>query len=234
MEVSIVFVLVSSFVVVVVTVIVAGFLAFVVLRTWICFPLCSHFAHLAHDDVSTFKLRTNPTEANSQIYEMRVRTFKTGTVEQFILWKRDLNKVLVGQNVTALMQKFAMARRLLDGNALAAFNEEATALQNVETEATFEFCLQALAKHLFPKYALVAQKQWFRQSVHKKPGLRTREWLARLTKINEMLVEFPPNFDATQKIPEDESKDIASSSLEFLKSGEPFGSNMTFNLCKKA
>jgi hypothetical protein len=38
--------------------------------------------------------------------------------------------------------------------------------------------------------------------------MRTREWLARLIEINEMLVEFPPNFNNEQKIPEDELKDI--------------------------
>jgi hypothetical protein len=100
-----------------------------------------------------------------------------------------------------------MARRLLDGDALAAFNKEATTL-HAESNVNFGKSLQALAKHVFPKYALATQKQWFRRSVHKKPGLRTREWLARLTEINEMLPEFPPNFNDAQKIPEDELKDI--------------------------
>jgi hypothetical protein len=78
--------------------------------------------------VSTFKLRTNPTEVDSQVYELKVRTFRTGTAEQFIIWKRDLEKVLNGQNVTGSTEKFAMARRLLDGDALATFNKEATTL----------------------------------------------------------------------------------------------------------
>jgi hypothetical protein len=81
------------------------------------------------DLVSSFKLRTNPSEADSRIYEMKVRAYRMGTPEQFILWKRDLEKVLTGQNVVAPPDKFAMARRLLDGDALAAFNKEATTLR---------------------------------------------------------------------------------------------------------
>jgi hypothetical protein len=159
------------------------------------------------DLVSTFKLRTNPSDIDSQIFELKVRTYRTGTPEQFIMWKRDLEKVLTGQNVVGPPDKFAMARRLLDGDALAAFNKEAATLRT-ENNANFGRSLQALAQHVFPKYALATQKQWFRRSIHKAQGMRTREWLARLIEINEMLVEFPPNFNNEQKIPEDELKDI--------------------------
>jgi hypothetical protein len=159
------------------------------------------------DLVNSFKLWTNSSEVDSQIYETKVRTYQTGTPEQFILWKRDLEKVLTGQNVTGPPDKYAMARRLLDGDALAAFNKEAMTLWT-ETNVNFSKCLQALATHVFPKYALATQKQWFRRSVHKHRDMSTREWLAWLTEINEMLVEFPPNFNQQQKIPEDELKDI--------------------------
>jgi hypothetical protein len=71
-----------------------------------------------NEDVSVFRIRTNPTDKDSQTYDMKVLTFHTGTVEEFLLWKKDLNKVLVGQNVLSAPDKFAMTRRLLDGDAL--------------------------------------------------------------------------------------------------------------------
>ena len=108
------------------------------------------------EDVSTFKLRTNPTDKDSQIYDMKVLTFKSGTVEEYILWKKDLKKVLMGQNVTSGPNKFAMTRRVLDGDALAAF-EKAAEEEAVETVVSFSKCLEKLAEHVFPKNALVTQ-----------------------------------------------------------------------------
>lgn len=57
-----------------------------------------------------FKLRTNPHDKDSQTYDMKVLTFHTGRVEDFLLWKKDLNKVLVGQNVQSAQDKYAMTR----------------------------------------------------------------------------------------------------------------------------
>jgi hypothetical protein len=49
--------------------------------------------------VTSFKLRCNPTDSSSLQYELKVRSFSTGTVEQYILWKRDLDKLIKGQNL---------------------------------------------------------------------------------------------------------------------------------------
>jgi hypothetical protein len=99
------------------------------------------------EDVSVFKLRTNPNDNHSQTYDMKVLTYRTGTVEEFLLWKKDLNKVLVGQNVLSATDMFAMTRRLLDGDALAAFNTKAVTLSQ-ETEANYTLCMQALSIHV--------------------------------------------------------------------------------------
>ena len=162
------------------------------------------------EDVSTFKLRTNPTDKDSQIYDMKVLTFKSGTVEEYILWKKDLKKVLMGQNVTSGPNKFAMTRRVLDGDALAAFDKAAEE-EAVETVVSFGKCLEKLAEHVFPKNALVAQRQWFHRYLHKKVSETMREFVTRINEMNAMMVEFPPKFDRTQQISADEMKDL----LEF-------------------
>jgi len=151
-------------------------------------------------EITTFKLRCNPTDKDSQHYELKARSFSTGTVEQFILWKRDLDKVIKGQNVQRPTDKYEMARRVLDADALAIFNKEALTLVQ-EDEVNFKKCLQALADHVFPKNALSSQKAWLRRSddVKKKADMSTRTWTARLQEINQMLMEFPP-FSKTQKL----------------------------------
>jgi hypothetical protein len=111
----------------------------------------------------------------------------------------------MGQNVTRPVDKFAMARRVLEGDALATFNENAFTL-GIESQENFTKSMEALASHIFPKFALSNQKAWLRRSddVRKKPLMSTRMWAARLNEINQMLVEFPPKFNETQKLTEED------------------------------
>jgi hypothetical protein len=159
--------------------------------------------------VTSFKLRCNPTDSNSLQYELKVRSFGTGTVEQYILWKRDLDKLIKGQNLERAEDKFEMARKVLEGDALAIFNEKAHD-EVVEDDESFKKCLEGLANHVFPQNALTNQKAWLRRSddVYKKPHIKTRTWVARLNEINLMLKEFPPNFSADQMIQEEDFNEI--------------------------
>jgi hypothetical protein len=56
------------------------------------------------------------------MYEIVVFIFRAGSAEEFLFWQRDLNKVLIGQNAVTGPSRYAMTRRLLDGDALAAFD----------------------------------------------------------------------------------------------------------------
>ena len=46
--------------------------------------------------VTTFKFRCTPSDTDSLQYELKVRSFESGSVEQYILWKRDLDKLFKG------------------------------------------------------------------------------------------------------------------------------------------
>jgi hypothetical protein len=159
--------------------------------------------------VTVFKLRSNPTQAKSQLYEMKARSFSTGSVEQFIMWKRDLHKIIKGQNITQAADKFEMTKRVLEGDALAVFEKIELDLAE-KTEETFVQALRALATHVFPNNALSNQKSWLRrnEAAWKKKDVVTRTWVARLHEINEMLTEFPPNFNADQKLADDEFMEV--------------------------
>ena len=167
------------------------------------------------DAVMSFKLRSNPTLSKSPQYEMQAKIFATGTTEQFILWKRDLYKIIKGQNITQPQDKFTMARRLLSGDALSVF-ESFSANCDESTEEGFEATMQALAKHIFPRNALANQKSWLRRSrqARKTNDLLTRRWVARIQEINMMLPEFPPDFSKEQEL---RSEDL----IEILEYGIP-------------
>ena len=87
------------------------------------------------------KLRTVPTDDNSQTYELSIPYFSTGTPEEWLKFQRDFNRVVVGQGLTTGPTRYQMMRRLLEGDALAKFNTVAQELGN-ETLNNFQTCVQ--------------------------------------------------------------------------------------------
>lgn len=164
---------------------------------------------LKKNECLTLKLRTDPNDAASQTYELTVKFFRTGTAEEWLIFMRDLKRILVGQNVTTGPPKYAMIRRLILGDTLAVFNKAATEKGN-ETVANFEACLQEVTTHVFPQRALAHQKRYMRRYMRKPRDMSTREFTARVTELNAYLKEFPP-FQEDQHLDDPEIMDI----LEF-------------------
>ena len=166
-------------------------------------------ADLKKNECLALKLRTDPADVNSQTYELTVKFYRTGTPEEWLIFMRDLKRILVGQNVTTGPPRYAMLRRLVLGDTLAVFNKAAAEHGN-ETVANFETCLQAVTKHVFPQRAMAHQKRYMRRYMRKPRDMSTREFVARVTELNAYLTEFPP-FEENQKLDDQEIMDI----LEF-------------------
>ena len=162
---------------------------------------------LNKDDCLTFKLRSVPTDETSTTYELTVDYFKTGTAEELLLFLQNVRKIFSGQNVTNGPNRYAIVRRLLQGDALAAFNRAATQ-HGTETVEHFELSVNSLKQHVFPRKALNNQKRYMRRFLRKPRDMTVREFITRLVEINEMLAEFPPGAQE-QKLPTDELMDIA-------------------------
>jgi hypothetical protein len=161
---------------------------------------------LKKQEYLTMKLRSDPTDANSQTYDLTIQFFRTGTPEEWLLFQRDLHRVLTGQNITTGPQKFTMIRRLITGDTLAVFNKAAQEHGN-ETNATFLRCLQDVTNHIFPQRALAFQKRYMRRYLRKPKDMTTREFAARLSELNQYLKQFPP-FEDNQEIDDEELIDI--------------------------
>ena len=159
----------------------------------------------------SLKLQSTPGVENSQTYELSVPFFGSGTPEQWLKFRRDLDRVLTGQNLTTGPSKYAMARRLLDGDALAKFNERALFHGN-ETSEHFNAVMQDVTEHVFPKKALLYQKRYMRRFMRKPKEMSTRLYVARVNELNEYLKRFPP-FANAQEIPQDEMMDIFEYSI---------------------
>ena len=110
----------------------------------------------------TVELRYTPADADSRVYKKNVRYFKSGTPKQYIDFRADVTKIIVGQAITTGPAQYAMVRTLLRGDALRVFNNRATT-QGAETVANLVLVLNALGTHVFPVRALVKQKRHMRR-----------------------------------------------------------------------
>jgi hypothetical protein len=150
----------------------------------------------------TLKLKTNPLDDHSGTYELTVPYFRDGTPEQLLKLFENFNRIFEGQNLTTGPKRYAMARRILQDDALAAFNRKATELGNA-TIPNFQLCLRALATHVFPPRALQRQKRYMRRYLRKPKDMTIKQYLARYNELNATLTHFPP-FAENQRLPDDE------------------------------
>ena len=64
---------------------------------------------LKKDQQLTVTLQLTPTNPTSQTYQMTIPFFRSGTPEQWLLVKKTLLKIIVGQNITQGPSKYSMA-----------------------------------------------------------------------------------------------------------------------------
>ena len=133
---------------------------------------------LVKGEYHAYKLRTNPTDNTSPTYELSVPFFSTGTPEEYLKFKKNLDSVAAGQVLTDGPKKYALARCLLQGDALTTFEAKA-ASAGTETVPHFNECLEAVATSVFPMRAVLKQKRYMRRMLRKKKGTKTRDWAAR-------------------------------------------------------
>ena len=89
------------------------------------------------------KYCTNPGEADSTTYKIPMAYFRDGTPKEWLLFKKNLTRCITGHNVTSGPTKYALARRLLSGRAMADFNHAATA-NGKESLAYYKRCINAV------------------------------------------------------------------------------------------
>ena len=166
---------------------------------------------LTKGEYLAYKLRNDPADDTSPTYELTVPYFSTGTCEEWLKFRANVDRVLLGQHVTTGPAKFLVARRLLTGDALSVFNAALEELGANETNNSYELCMDALARHVFPKRASQLQKRYMRRFVRKPATMSTKQFAARLQELNAYLPKFPTAIAgqaAVTKLDDDEVVDI--------------------------
>ena len=86
---------------------------------------------------------------------------------------------MVGQNITGGPGKFAMTRRILEGDALSKFDAKATELGG-KTNPHFTLCLNVVTQHVFLQKALQYQRRYMRRNMRKPRDMNIREFHSRV------------------------------------------------------
>jgi len=103
-----------------------------------------------------------------------------------------------------------LTRRLLNGDALTAFNLKAKEFES-KTNANFLEVIDDLTRNVFPIKALQTQKRFMRDFLRKPRDIKRRKYVSHVCEINEMLVHFPTANQESKLPPSDEILDL----LEF-------------------
>ena len=147
--------------------------------------------------------------ADSASYELPIPYFKGGTPEEFLKWKRNVEKAISGKGATDGPSKYPLTRRLLNRDALTAFNLKAKGFKS-KTNANFLEVIDDLTRYIFPIKVVQIQKRFMMRFLCKPRDMKTREYVSHMCEINEMLVHFP-TADQESKLPNNEMLDL----LEF-------------------
>ena len=107
----------------------------------------------------TFKLRSNPSDSDFPEYDLTMQYFWSGTTEELLVCLKNMRKVLVGMNITTGLSQYAMVRRILQGDALSAF-DVAAATNGNETVENLKKYFESLKKHVFPVNAYQRQRHY--------------------------------------------------------------------------
>ncbi len=187
-------------------------------------PLERHVPMTAtKEEVILLELVTTPGNADSKKYKVGVRIYRSGPVEQFLVWRKALDEVFKGLEVTDAAWMVGMARRLLEGDALANFNNFVV-LRGDNSVNKFKLVLKDLTAYVMPRKALRLQKRFMRRFLRKPLHMKIREFVARVQELNQYLTYFPPGGD-NQRLSQDDLLELLESSIpntwqrEFTRTG---------------
>ena len=147
-------------------------------------------------------LSTEPGNLNGKTLNKEFKIFRTGTPEEWILWRRDFNEVCTGMAIISGANRNRMVRQLLSDEPLKEF-ESKIATFTTETVANCNLALNAVAIQIFPNNAHAKQKKCLRQGMWKPKAMTIRNVCTRTCELNTQLLSCP---NQTGVLPEDELK----------------------------
>ena len=148
---------------------------------------------LSKDSYLMFKLQSDPADSSSAEISINVPVFSQGSPEEYLRWDDQRESVITGQNLTSNVQKLGSTRRILKGNALAAFNGACSEYENEEEDGVYKVALEALTALVFPKKVVQVQCRYMQYHITKPRNHTACNYVARLVELNNYFPRFLGN-----------------------------------------
>eukprot|EP00957_Ditylum_brightwellii_P145037 11045881-Ditylum_brightwellii.AAC.1 len=118
---------------------------------------------LSPSNYQIYKLRTNPKDEKSAMYNLVVKYYKVGTPEGWLQFMEAIVQVIEGQDIQDGDAIYSLVKSLLKGDALQVFKNIEQS-QEIKDSTAFTKCLVAVTKHVFPKKAYKMQKKYIQNT----------------------------------------------------------------------
>jgi hypothetical protein len=148
------------------------------------------------------ELSTEPGNKDGKTLTKSFKIFRSGSPEEWILWRTDYNEVCVGMSITLGAARNRMVRQMLSDEPLKEF-ERTLSTFATETTANSNRALDAVAATIFPTNAYAKQKKYLRQGMWKPRAISIRNTYTRICELNDQLSSYP---NQTGLLPDDELK----------------------------
>ena len=157
-------------------------------------------------DLIKFEMKVHPDDAESTLkYTKTVARLSADcTVEQTLLWSRDLKSVIDNQRITTAEGKIATLSRIVKEELwpIAEGKLAAPSATEAAKNRGYIAATEALIAKMFPSKALNKQKAYMHRHLRKPIDMKLRDYVERVQTLNNYLKEFPP-FALNQAIPDD-------------------------------
>eukprot|EP00957_Ditylum_brightwellii_P181243 13806103-Ditylum_brightwellii.AAC.1 len=101
---------------------------------------------LSLPDYQMYKLRTNPKDEKSAVYNLFVKYYKVRTPEEWLQFMDAITQIIKEQDIQDGDTVYLLVKSILRGDALQVFkNKEAS--QDVKDGPAFTKCLAAVTEH---------------------------------------------------------------------------------------
>ena len=164
----------------------------------------------AKDDYRSVEIRSDPDDNTSPKVKLTIAMLKNSEPSKVIAW----HKSVVGNVIPNLgLQSPKAKARFLEETMKEpmvstwkrAYEAKLTGVANNRTltEANFQLAIRNFLKTIMPHNCLSKQRRYLLFAVRKPLGMSVREYVQQLEEKNQDLVRYPPDFNASQKLPDD-------------------------------
>jgi hypothetical protein len=185
-------------------------------------PRCPTKAELELRKRSKFRLYVNPEADDNNTFERYVYHIDGHEEPRAILqWWKDLEMLRTGMAIQTPGTMIATTKGVCEGAALHYYEAELALIQEgrmgeEDEEPDFESHFAAVRNVLrstLPYDILRKQRRYMRRSMKKPLGMRIKEYVGHLIKINKDELPLLPPFGVNQSLPTDEFVDIIHRNL---------------------